>query len=174
MTIILLLNSDQCYNLLGIRKGASIPEIRDAYRKLALECHPDKNMSARDGEKFKLVTEAYHTLRVGNLHAGKNSYTVSQNQSNTYHKVQSWNFYQSMFYDAIDYAQKIKHAKTVYLYLSKSEPIIIQCCKLTQKHAAIPLYRLMVSSYARTNSLVSHVLYRGVIRDVRKYLGLHF
>ncbi|MDE1819139.1 MAG: DnaJ domain-containing protein, partial [Thaumarchaeota archaeon] len=118
------MNSDQCYNLLGIRKGASIPEIRDAYRKLALEYHPDKNMSARDGEKFKLVTEAYHTLRVGNLNADKNS-SASKNRSNTYHKVQSWNFYQSMFYDAIDYAQKIKHAKTVYLYLSKSEPIIV-------------------------------------------------
>lgn len=173
MTIILLLNSDQCYNLLGIRKGASIPEIRNAYRKLALECHPDKNMSTKDGEKFKLVTEAYHTLRIGNLHADKNSYTVSQNKSNTYHKVQSWNFYQSMFYDAIDYAQKIKHAKTVYLYLSKSEPIIIQCCKLTQKHATMPLYRLMASSYARTRSLVSHVPYKSVVREVRKYLGLH-
>ena len=173
MTIILLLNSDQCYNLLGIRKGASIPEIRDAYRKLALECHPDKNMSARDGEKFKLVTEAYRTLRVGNLHAGKNSNTVSQNQSDIYHKVQSWNFYQSMFYDAIDYTQKIKHAKTVYLYLSKSEPIIVRYCKLTQKHTAVPLYRLMVSSLARTNSLVSHVSYRGVLREMRKYLGLH-
>lgn len=173
MTIIWLLNSDQCYHLLGLRKGASIPEIRDAYRKLALECHPDKNMSARDGAKFKLVTEAYHTLRVGNLSAGKNSYTVSQNQSNSYRKVQSWDFYQSMFYDAIDYAQKIKHAKSVFLYLSKSEPIIIQCCKLTQKHAAIPLYRLMVSSYARTNSLISHVPYKGVIREVRKHLGMH-
>ncbi|MDC8453524.1 MAG: J domain-containing protein [Candidatus Nitrosotalea sp.] len=167
------MNSDQCYNLLGIRRGASIPEIRDAYRRLALEYHPDKNMSARDGEKFKLVTEAYHTLRVGNLNADKNS-SASKNQSNTYHKVQSWNFYQSMFYDAIDYAQKIKHAKTVYLYLSKSEPIIVQCYKLTQKHAAMPLYRLMMSSYTRTNSLVSHVPYRDVVREVRKYLGLHF
>lgn len=167
------MNSDQCYNLLGIRKGASIPEIRDAYRKLALECHPDKNMSARDGTKFKLITEAYHTLRVGNPHAGKNSDAVSQNQSDTYHKVQSWSFYQSIVYDAIDYAQKIKHAKTVYLYLSKSEPIIIHCYNLTQKHAAMPLYRLMVSSYARTNSLVSHVSYRSAVREMFKYLGLH-
>ncbi|HEU5488143.1 MAG TPA: J domain-containing protein, partial [Candidatus Nitrosotalea sp.] len=91
------MNSDQCYDLLGIRKGASIPEIRDAYRKLALEYHPDKNMSARDGEKFKLVTEAYHTLRVGNPNADKNPYTVSKNSSNTCRKIQSWNFYQSMF-----------------------------------------------------------------------------
>jgi hypothetical protein len=159
--------------LLGIRKGASIPEIRDAYRKLVLECHPDKNMSARDGAKFKLVTEAYHTLRVGSLHVGKNSDTVSKNQSDTYHKAKSWDFYHSVFYDAIDYAQKIKHAKTVYLYLSKSEPIIIRCCNLTQKHAAMPLYRLMISSYASTISLVSHVSYRGAIREVCKYLGLH-
>ena len=173
MTIILLLNNDQCYNLLGIRKGASIPEIRDAYRRLALECHPDKNMSARDGAKFKLVTEAYHTLRVGNLHADKNSSTY-KNQSNTYHKVQSWSFYQNMFYDALDHAQKIKHAKTIYLYLSKSEPIIIRYCKLTRKHAAMPLYHLLVSSYTRTNSLVSHVHYKGLIRGACKYLGLNF
>ncbi|HEX5457981.1 MAG TPA: J domain-containing protein [Candidatus Nitrosotalea sp.] len=167
------MNSDQCYNLLGIRKGASIPEIRDAYRKLALECHPDKNMSARDGAKFKLVTEAYHTLRVGNLSTGKNSDTVSQNQSDMYHKVQSWNFYQSIFYDVIDYAQKIKHAKTVYLYLSKSEPILVHCYNLTQKHATMPLYRLIISSYARTNSLVSHMPYQGAVKEIRKYLGLH-
>lgn len=171
MDIILLLNSDQCYNLLGIRKGASIHEIRDAYRKLALECHPDKNMSTKDGAKFKLVTEAYHTLRVGSLPDGKNSGTVSQNQPSTYNKVQSWNFYQSMFYDAIDYAQKIKHAKTVYLYLSKSEPIIVHFYSMTQKHAAVPLYRLMMSSYDHANSIVSHVPYKGVARQVWKYIS---
>lgn len=171
MAIVLLLNSDQCYSLLGLRKGASIPEIRDAYRKLALEYHPDKNMSAKDGEKFKLVTEAYQTLRVGNLHAGKTSNTVSQNPSNPYQKIQSWNFYQSMFYDAIEYAKKIKHAKTVYLYLSKSEPMIVQCCKLTQKHAAVPLYRLMASSYAHTHSLVSRMPYKGVVRQVWKHVS---
>ena len=63
------LNRSQCYKLLGLNEGASINQIKDAYRKLALEYHPDKNISAKDGEKFKMISEAYHTLREkNNLH----------------------------------------------------------------------------------------------------------
>lgn len=168
------MNSDRCYNLLGLRKGASIPEIRDAYRKLALECHPDKNTSAKDGAKFKLITEAYQTLRVDNLDAGKKFATVSQNRSsaNMYQKIRPWNFYLNVLHDVMDYTGKIKHVKTVYRYLSESESLLA-CYGLVRKHVIIPSYNLMMFSYTRIGSIVLHVSHRGLIKDLLRYLDLH-
>ena len=57
------MNNYQCYQILGLQEGAPIKEVKSAYRKLALQCHPDKNSSDHDGRKFKLITEAYHTLK---------------------------------------------------------------------------------------------------------------
>lgn len=37
-------------------------EIKSAYRKLALQCHPDRNKD-QEGKKFKMISEAYQTLR---------------------------------------------------------------------------------------------------------------
>ena len=52
-----------CYDVLGIPKGASKEEIKKAYRKLALKYHPDKNKGDKTSEeKFKEASEAYHIL----------------------------------------------------------------------------------------------------------------
>ncbi|CAH1113052.1 unnamed protein product [Psylliodes chrysocephalus] len=50
------------YKILGIHKGANDDEIKKAYRKLALQFHPDKNKSPEAEEKFKEVAEAYEVL----------------------------------------------------------------------------------------------------------------
>ena len=57
------MNSYQCYQVLGLQEGASIKEIKTAYRKLALQYHPDKHSANNDGNKFKVIAEAYHTLK---------------------------------------------------------------------------------------------------------------
>ena len=47
------------YKTLGVDKGASQEDIKKAFRKLAMEHHPDKGGNA---EKFKEVSEAYSVL----------------------------------------------------------------------------------------------------------------
>lgn len=50
------------YETLGIKKGASKDEIKSAYRKQAMQWHPDKNKSPDAEEKFKEINEAYEVL----------------------------------------------------------------------------------------------------------------
>lgn len=50
------------YEVLGVSKNASADEIKKAYRKLALEFHPDRNKSKDAESKFKEVTKAYEVL----------------------------------------------------------------------------------------------------------------
>ena len=51
------------YEILGISKGATAAEIKKAYRKKAIEYHPDKNPGdATAEEKFKKAAEAYEVL----------------------------------------------------------------------------------------------------------------
>ena len=70
------------YEILGVTKSSSADEIKKAYRKVAMQFHPDRNPGDKPAEeKFKEAAEAYEVLsdqekraqydRYG--HAGMNS-----------------------------------------------------------------------------------------------------
>ncbi|HEX9933097.1 MAG TPA: molecular chaperone DnaJ [Allosphingosinicella sp.] len=52
------------YELLQVERGADDKAIKSAYRRLAMECHPDRNGGCPDATaKFKAISEAYDCLK---------------------------------------------------------------------------------------------------------------
>lgn len=73
------------YDILGVAKNATPEEIKKAYRKVAIQFHPDKNQGNKEAEdKFKEAAEAYEVLsnaekrahydRYGHARAGAGGY----------------------------------------------------------------------------------------------------
>ncbi len=50
------------YSILGVSKNASAEELKKAYRKQALQWHPDRNKNIGAAEKFKEINKAYEVL----------------------------------------------------------------------------------------------------------------
>lgn len=56
--------TEDYYSILGVAKTASADEIKKAYRKLAMQYHPDRNPDNKEAEaKFKDINEAYEVLK---------------------------------------------------------------------------------------------------------------
>lgn len=63
------------YETLGVPRSASDDDIKKAYRKLAMQYHPDRNNGSTESEeRFKNITEAYDILRDGNKRAAYDRY----------------------------------------------------------------------------------------------------
>jgi molecular chaperone DnaJ len=63
------------YSVLGVANSASDDDIKKAYRKLAMQWHPDRNNGSQEAEeKFKEITEAYDVLRDPNKRAAYDRY----------------------------------------------------------------------------------------------------
>ena len=63
------------YTTLGVSRTATDDEIKKAYRKLAMQWHPDRNNGSQEAEeKFKEITESYDVLRDPNKRAAYDRY----------------------------------------------------------------------------------------------------
>ncbi|CAF1442374.1 unnamed protein product [Adineta ricciae] len=87
-----------CYAILGVKSTATGDEIKKAYRKKALQYHPDKNPSATAEETFKEINKAYETLsdadkrRTYDLQQQKPYTTTSTNKPSTQANKQETSF----------------------------------------------------------------------------------
>jgi len=79
------------YKVLGVSRAASQEEIKAAYRKCALEHHPDVNESENAHEKFLSIQKAYETLSNPML---KKQYDDKLKQERIFKVSQSNNFQQ--------------------------------------------------------------------------------
>uniref|UniRef100_A0A670HXA6 DnaJ homolog subfamily C member 10 n=1 Tax=Podarcis muralis TaxID=64176 RepID=A0A670HXA6_PODMU len=98
--LIALVSPDQdYYSLLGISKEATSREIRQAFKKLALKLHPDKNQNDPEAhENFLKINRAYEVLKDEDLRKKYDKYGEKglddQQQGGRY---ESWHYYRYDF-----------------------------------------------------------------------------
>lgn len=72
------------YDVLGVRRDSDTEEIKQAYHRLALEYHPDKNPSPLAAEKMRQINEAYRVLSDTGLRADYDRRHFSASGDNIY------------------------------------------------------------------------------------------
>ena len=65
-----------------VESNATFTDIRYAYRKLVLELHPDKNQKEKNGDKFKIISEAYHYLKKEHKLKNSNRQNIRKTKQN--------------------------------------------------------------------------------------------
>jgi curved DNA-binding protein CbpA len=153
------------YDVLSIDKSASFDDIKKAYKKMALEYHPDLNKKPGASDKFKEIVRAYVILKDP---ASKNEYDKRYKEGNSFFKRVNFN-YEKFIKKSNDFIKKIKLAfKNVsvnnialgfdndldfsYSFLKLSEDILIMSVEEL-------LERLECSNndYVKVNSIISLV-----------------
>ncbi|MFZ1077631.1 MAG: DnaJ domain-containing protein [Nitrosotalea sp.] len=170
------MNSCTCYRLLGLEKGASVREIKDAYRKLALKYHPDKSISKQDDEKFKLINEAYQILRADhirrideNLNNQKPNDGIS-NENGLGSKIPYWNELNPNKILKEDWGRYAKYAEKAYQDFCKYEEEMWDYSEKMVKRTTSTLIPLVATQYTRIPFLFVSQVYVPLLKKGR-YTG---
>ncbi|MDE1766893.1 MAG: DnaJ domain-containing protein [Thaumarchaeota archaeon] len=113
------MNSYQCYQVLGLQDDATMKDVKSAYRKLVLKYHPDKNKDQEDGKKFRIISEAYQTLRADyKKNIGTSHDHTKHDRKNNKHdfgsKKYSWGARDSDKTPQEDWTRYTKYAENAY------------------------------------------------------------
>uniref|UniRef100_A0A8C6QQI1 DnaJ homolog subfamily C member 10 n=1 Tax=Nannospalax galili TaxID=1026970 RepID=A0A8C6QQI1_NANGA len=93
-TAVLVGSYQDFYSLLGVSKTASSREIRQAFKKLALKLHPDKNPNNPDAHgDFLKINRAYEVLKDEDLRKKYDKYGEKGLEDNQGGQYESWNYY---------------------------------------------------------------------------------
>nr|XP_032514996.1 dnaJ homolog subfamily C member 10-like [Danaus plexippus plexippus] len=109
------------YEILGVSKQATTQEIRQAYKKLAVKLHPDKNSDSKEQKKFLEITEAYEILKDPNKRRHYDIYGSQQSYTRKY-DYHSQTEYNNLYYNGLYHDNP--HVKTLsgrefYQYLNE-------------------------------------------------------
>lgn len=89
------MNKRDYYEILGVSRNTSAEDIKKAYRKLAMQYHPDRNPGNKEAEaKFKEATEAYEVLKDDDKRAAYDRYG---------HQAQGQGGFGSQGFDGFDF-----------------------------------------------------------------------
>jgi curved DNA-binding protein CbpA len=84
------------YRILNVSKGATLVEIKKAYRKLAMKYHPDLNPPEKRksvAESFKRISAAYSEL----VEIKSNEETLQYTRATTYQSKKAWNPHEATY-----------------------------------------------------------------------------
>ncbi|XP_072117836.1 dnaJ homolog subfamily C member 10 [Mobula birostris] len=95
---VLVCTDGDYYKLLGLSKSATNRQIRQAFKKLALTMHPDKNPNNPDAhDNFLKINRAYEVLKDEDLRKKYDKYGEKGLQDHQGGQYESWNFYRYDF-----------------------------------------------------------------------------
>ncbi|XP_053733003.1 dnaJ homolog subfamily C member 10 [Synchiropus splendidus] len=98
LVLVLAEGGQDYYKLLGVGREATTREIRQAFKKLALTMHPDKNPGdASAHDKFLQVNRAYEVLKDEDLRKKYDKYGEKGLDEQQGGRYESWNFYRYDF-----------------------------------------------------------------------------
>lgn len=107
--ISLVVCSDDYYDILGVSKNAKSKDIKRAFRKLAMQYHPDKNKDPKAEEKFRQIAEAYEVLSDEKKRREYDQFGKSAFRNDG--SGQNFNFNFKDFFDGFDHFSSFKSRK---------------------------------------------------------------
>ena len=117
---------NQSHQILGVKKDSTIKEIKQAYRSLSLQYHPDKNLEYKDGQKFKEISEAYQILKANHKIKIKTEEVIEDttNSSTYFEKTNEASVRRLSLFDTLSSDENSNDDAIENEIVEKSEPIL--------------------------------------------------